>query len=144
MELNRTHTVGRDDDGTKKFQSMCLLMMDYSELLSVMWYDLKNNTLLGTENCSNTPTGAYDVLCQYNKLTPPHQRHATPGAVTFVQHDNTGRNMVPDNYGQSFANSRFYGCQNMGHCVVICHSYTYSTRGVTITSDLNRHGANNE
>ena len=51
-ELNRTYEGGSDDDddGTRRFQEMCLLMSAEPKTFSGVWNNLKNNTLLGTEN----------------------------------------------------------------------------------------------
>ena len=96
---------------------MCLLMTDKSERLSGIWNDFNNNTLLGIDNYPNIPTAAYDVLFRYKKRTPPRQTHAPPGAVTFFQHDNIGKNMVSGDYGLSFAVVMLYRCHKMGYCL---------------------------
>ena len=64
---------------------MCLIMSADSEQYSGIWKDLKNSSLIGTDNYPKTTTTAYNVLCYYKKPSPPHQVHAPPAAVTFVQ-----------------------------------------------------------
>ena len=86
---------GDNDNDTNIFQAMCLLMLADSELFSGIWNNLKNNTLLVTEKDPNTPTAAYDVLCGYKEPAPPHQTHAPPEEVTFVQHEDTCSKEVP-------------------------------------------------
>ena len=90
---------GENDDVSKRFQDMCLLMSADSERLSCIWNYLKNNTLLGTYNYPKTPTATYDILCRYKNPTLPLQTHAPPGAVIFFQNDGTGSKTVPGNYG---------------------------------------------
>ena len=48
MQLSRTQTGEDDDDVTKRFQSMCLLILSESDWFSGIWNDLNNNTLLST------------------------------------------------------------------------------------------------
>ena len=60
---------------------------------------------MGTENKQKNLTAAYNVLCQYKNPKTPHTENALPGAATFVQHDNKDRNIIPGNYGQSFADT---------------------------------------
>ena len=84
VELNRTHAGGDENEGTKRFQDMCLLVSADSKLLSGIWNDLNINTLLGIYNYPETPTNAYDVLCWCKNPTPPLQTHAPPGVVTLV------------------------------------------------------------
>ena len=110
-------------DGSKRFQDMCLIMSDNSELFSGVCNDFNNNTLLGTDNF-----GAYGVLCQYKNPTPPRQTHAPPGAVIFFQNYDTGRKTVPWNDGQSFADVMCYRLQEKGYYVGNFPSYTSSTR----------------
>ena len=64
---------------------MCLIMSSDSDLYSGIWNDLKNRTLLGTDNYPKNITTAYNVLCRDKKLTPPHQLNVPPAAVMFIQ-----------------------------------------------------------
>ena len=64
---------------------MCLIMSADSDQYSGIWNNLKNLTLLGTDNYPKTTTDTYDVLCRYKKPAPPHQVHAPLAAVTLVQ-----------------------------------------------------------
>ena len=48
IELNKAYADGDDEDGTKRFQAMCLIMSADSDRYSGIWNDLKNITLLGT------------------------------------------------------------------------------------------------
>ena len=63
MELNNTYLEGDDDNVTKRFQVMCLLMLADYEQYSGIWGDLKNITLLVTDNYPKTLTAAYEVSC---------------------------------------------------------------------------------
>ena len=85
MELNKAYANIDDEYGTKRFQAMCLIMPTDSDQYSGIWNDLKNITLLGTDNYPKTTTAAYDILYRYRKPTTPNQVHAPPAAVTFVQ-----------------------------------------------------------
>ena len=102
-------------------------MLTNSENFPGIWNDLKNNTLLGTENYANTPTAAYHVLYHYKNPEPPHQTHAPTRAGKFVQLDGTCIKMVPGNDGQSFAYAMCYHYQEMWHYLGNCLSYTSST-----------------
>ena len=103
IEVNKSYAYGDDEDGTKRFQEMCLIMSADSDRYSGIWNDLKNSTLLGTDNYPKTTTAVYDVLCHYQKLAPPRQVHAPPAAVTFVQSGDTEKNKItPGNYERSF------------------------------------------
>ena len=75
---------GDDDNETKRFQAVCLLMSADSEQYSEIWGDLKNSNLLGTDKYSKTPTSAYDVFCHYKNPAPQRQAHTPPRVVTFV------------------------------------------------------------
>ena len=87
---------------------MCQIVYTDSDRYSIIWNNLNNSPLLGTDNYPKTTTAAYDVLCCYNKSTPPHQVHAPPEAVTFVQSGETGVNKTtPWNYGRSFPEVTF-------------------------------------
>ena len=61
---------------------MYLLMLDSYEQYSGIWNDLKNSTLLGTENNPKNPTAAYDVFWRYKKLASQRQANTPPGAAT--------------------------------------------------------------
>ena len=92
IELNKAYTNGDDKERTKRFQAMCLIMSAESDRYSVIWNNLNNSTLLGTENYTKTTTSAYDVLCYYKKPAPPCQVHAPPAAVPFFQSGDTEKN----------------------------------------------------
>ena len=128
MELNKAYTGGEDEDGTKRFQSICLIMSADSGRYSGIWNDLKNITLLGTYNYPKTTAAAYDVLCCYKKPAPPRQVHAPPAAVIFVQSDDTNKNnTTPGNYGGSFPEVTCCLCQETGHYAGSCPSSTANT-----------------
>ena len=50
MELNKTCTGGYDEEVTKRFQAMCLIVSNESERYSGIWNNLNNINLLGTDN----------------------------------------------------------------------------------------------
>ena len=103
MELNKDYADGDDEDDTKRFQEICLIMSADSDRYSGIWNDLNNLTLLGTDNYPKTTTSAYDVLCCYKKPAPPLQVHARPAAVTLVQSGDLEKNKTtPVNDGRSF------------------------------------------
>ena len=87
MELNKVYANGDDEDANKRFQAMRLIMFSDSDRYSDIWNNLKNSTLIGTDNYPKTTTAAYNILCRYNKTAPPHQVHTPPTAVTFIQSD---------------------------------------------------------
>ena len=83
------------------FQSMCLMMSNDSEKYSGIWNDLKNITLLGTDNYPKTTTASYNVLCLYKKPVTPHQLHGLTAKVTLVQSGDKEKNKtIPGNYGR--------------------------------------------
>ena len=51
-----------DDDGTKIFQAICLMMSADSEWYLGIWNDPKNITLLGTDIYPKTTTDVYNIL----------------------------------------------------------------------------------
>ena len=63
MELNESYMDGYGEDGTNRFQSMCLVMYTGLDQYSGIWNYLNNSTLLGADNYQKTPTAAYEVLC---------------------------------------------------------------------------------
>ena len=80
---------------------MCLIMSADSYRYSGIWNNLKNSTLLGTDNYPTTTTTTYNVLCLYKKPAPPRQVHAPPTAVTFFQSGYTEKNnTTPGNDGR--------------------------------------------
>ena len=83
MELNKTHTGVGDKYGTKRFQAMCRIVYADSELYSGIWNELKNSTLLGTENCPGAISAAYDVLCRYKKLMPQRAISSSHVCITW-------------------------------------------------------------
>ena len=103
IQLNKSYADGDNEDGTKRSQEMSLIISADSDRLSGIWNNLKNSTLLGTENYPKTTTTAYDVLCCYKKPAPPCQVHAPPAAVTVFQSGDTDKNnTIPGNDGRSF------------------------------------------
>ena len=103
IELSKAYADVYDEDGTNRFQTMCLIMSADSDQYSGIWNYLNNITLLGTEKYPKTTTAANDVLCRYKKPAPPHQVHAPPAAVTCAQSVDTEKNKTtPDNDGISF------------------------------------------
>ena len=50
VELNKAYADGDNEYGTKRFQAICLIVSADSDQYSVIWNDLKNSTLLCTEN----------------------------------------------------------------------------------------------
>ena len=62
MEFDKTYAGGYNEDGTKRFQAMCLIMPADSDRYSGIWDDLNNNTLLGKNNYPKTTTATYGVL----------------------------------------------------------------------------------
>ena len=58
IELNKAYADGYDEDGTKRFQEMCLIMYADSDRYSGIWNDLKNSNLLGTYKYTETTTAA--------------------------------------------------------------------------------------
>ena len=104
MELNKAYANGDNEDGTKMFQSMCLIISVDSDRYSVIWDDLNNSALLGIDNYPKTTTAVYDVLCRYKKLAPPREVHAPPVEVTFVQSGDTDKNKTtPGSYAILFS-----------------------------------------
>ena len=82
----------------------------------MIWNDLKNITLLVTDNNPKPKIAAYDVLCRYKKPAPPCQVHAPPAAVTLVQSSDTEKNKTtPGNNGRSFPEIACYFCQETGY-----------------------------
>ena len=63
IELNRSYADGDNEDDTKRFEAMCLIMSADLGRYSGIWNNLNNSTLLGTYNYPKTTTTAYDVLC---------------------------------------------------------------------------------
>ena len=103
MEINKSYANGDNGDGTKIFQEMCLTMSTNLYQYSGIWNDLKNSTLLGTDNYPKTTTFAYNLLCHYKKPASPYQLHAPPEEVTFIQSGDTYKNnTTPVNDGRSF------------------------------------------
>ena len=103
MELNKAYADGYNEYGTKSFQEMFLIMSAESEQYSWIWNELKNSTLMVTENYPKTTTDAYNVLCSYKQLDTPRQVHAPPAAVTLVQSGDTEKNeTTTGNCGRSF------------------------------------------
>ena len=56
IELNKSYLNGDNEDITKRFQAMCLIMSAESDRYSGIWNDLKNSTLLGIDNYPKTTT----------------------------------------------------------------------------------------
>ena len=121
---------------------MCLIMSAYSDWYSGIWKNLKNSTLLGTEDFPKTTTAAYDILFRYKKQASLCQVQAPPTAVIFFQSGDTDKNKTtPGNYGGLFPGFTCYHCQETGNYVVNFPSSTAKTRtgsqslqeGLTIT-----------
>ena len=103
IELNRAYVHGEDKYDTKMLQAMCIIMSADSDWYSGIWNDLKNSTILGTENYPKITTAAYNVMCCYKKRAPPRQVHAPPAAVTFLQRCDKEKNKItPGNDGRYF------------------------------------------
>ena len=83
MELNKTYTGGDNDNGTKSFQEMCLLMSAYSVWYSGIWDELKNSTILGADNYPKTPTAAYYIFLRYKKPKKNAKHTHYPGRWFF-------------------------------------------------------------
>ena len=129
MELYKAYSNVEDEDVTKRFQSMCIIISAESYQYSGIWNDLKNSTLLVTENCSKTTTAKYNLLCRYKKLVPPCQLHVSPSAVTSIKSGDTENNKAtPGNKWRSFPEVTCYSCQETGHYVGKFSSYTANTR----------------
>ena len=95
---------------------MCLIMSAESERYLWIWNDLKNSTLLYTDNYTKTTTSTYYVLRRYKKLAPPRQVHAPPSAVTFFQSGDTEINQTKlGNGGRYFPEVTCYCCQDTGY-----------------------------
>ena len=132
MELNKSYANGDNGDGTKIFQEMCLTMSTNLYQYSGIWNDLKNSTLLGTDNYPKTTTVAYNLLCHYKKPASPYQLHAPPEEVTFIQSGDTyNNNTTPVNDGRSFPEVTCYCCQDVGNYAVNCLSSTANTSTVS-------------
>ena len=58
IELNKAYADGYDEDSTKRFQEMCLIMSADSDRYSGIWNDLKNSNFLGTYKYTETTTAA--------------------------------------------------------------------------------------
>ena len=78
MKLNKVYADVDDEDGTNRFQEICLIISADSEKYLGIWDDLKNRTLLVKDNYPKTKTAAYYVLCRYKKTAPPRQVHTPP------------------------------------------------------------------
>ena len=116
IELNKAYVDEDDEDDTKRFQEMGLIMSTNLDLYSRIWNYLNNSTLLGTDNYPKTTTSAYDVLCRYKKPAPPRQVHTLPAAVTCVQSGDTEKNKTtPGKYGKCFLKVTCYHCQEAAH-----------------------------
>ena len=103
IELNKAYVDGDNEYITKRLHAMCLIISADSDRYSGIWNNIKNSTLLGTDNYPKTTTAAYYVLCHYKKPLPPRQVHAPPASVTFVQIGDTYKNKTtPGNVGIYF------------------------------------------
>ena len=63
IELNKSYADVDNEDGTNRLQEMCIIVSADSDQYSRILNNLKNSTLLGTDNYPKTTTAAYDVLC---------------------------------------------------------------------------------
>ena len=128
MELNKAYATGDNEYGTKRFQEMCLIISSDPDRYSGIWNDPKNITLLGTENYPKNTTAAHNVLCHYNKMSPPRQVHAQPAAVIFVKNIDTDKNnTTPRNNGISLPEVTCYCYQEKGHYAGNFPPYTANT-----------------
>ena len=50
VEFNKNYAEGYNEDGTKRFQEMCLIMSADSERYSFICNNLKNRNLMDTDN----------------------------------------------------------------------------------------------
>ena len=129
IELNKSYADGDNEDGTKRFQAMYLILSSESDQYAGIWNDLNNITLLGTDNYPKTTTSTYCVLCRYKKPAPPRQVHVPPAAVTFVQSGDTEKNnTTPGNDGGTFPGVACCHCQETGHYARNFPSSTANTR----------------
>ena len=119
IELNQYYANGDNEDGTKRFQAMYLIISTDSDRYSGIWNDLNNITLLGTDNYTKTTTAPYNVLCRYKKPAPPCQLHAPPSVVTFFQSgDIENNNTTLGNAGRYFPEVTCYRFQERGRYAV--------------------------
>ena len=63
VELNEACAYGYDEDGTKRFQEMCLIISSDSDQYSGICNNLKNNTLLGTHWTIQKPQLLHIMYC---------------------------------------------------------------------------------
>ena len=125
---------GDNKYGTKRFQSIFLIMSADSDRYSGIWNNLKNSTFLVTDSYPKITTAAYNVLCQYKKPAPPRQVYAPPAAVTFIQIGDTEKNnTTPGNDGRYFLEVTSYCCQETGHYAGNFPSSAANTRTGTQT-----------
>ena len=61
IELNKAYAGVDNADGTKRFQEMCLIMSAGSDRYSGICNDLKNRTILGTDNYPKTKAAVRKV-----------------------------------------------------------------------------------
>ena len=149
MKLNKVCVNGDDEDSTKRFQSMCLIVSYDSNRCSRIWNDLENITLLFTKNYPKTTTSVYDVLCCYNKPTTPRQVQAPPKAVTVIQIDDTEKKNSPRKRWEIISRSHMLSLSgNMILCgkfpiINIQHPHWITITTGGIHHDLNHKGCTN-
>ena len=74
MDLNKTWMGGNEENGTKRFQVMFLLMLDDSEQYSGIWNELKKHNLMGTYNYpKSTPLPM--THCAFTKIRRHNTKH---------------------------------------------------------------------
>ena len=143
---------GDNEYGTKRLQAICIIMSTDSYQYSGIWNNLKNSTLLGTDNYPKTTTSAYYVLFRYKKLAPQRQLHVPPTAVTFCQSGDTKKNKItPWNDGRYFPEVTCYCCQETGYYAGNFSSFTAIIRtgiqslqvGLTMTQTTKEEPKNN-
>ena len=98
---------GKAKYGTSKFQAMRFLLLANSKRLSGVWNNLKNITLLGTENYPKTPTAAYNIIFWNKELTPPRPQEP-PSEVALLQSNNPNITAVPGSNGNLFMDVNCY------------------------------------
>ena len=111
---------------------MCLIISAGLERYSGIQNDLKNSTLLGTDNYPKITTSAYGVLCRYKKTEAPCQVNAPPVAVRLAQSGDTEKNTTtPVNGERFFPKVTCHRYQETVHHAGNCPSSMANTRTVT-------------
>ena len=117
---------------------MCLIISADSYRYSRICNDLKNSTLLGTYNYPKTTTATNDIFFCYKKPTPPHQIHAPPAAVTFLQIDDTEKQDSPRKRWEIVSRSHILSLSvNMTLCGKLPIINSQHSYWITITTGRN-------